>query len=119
MKRGKRRSAYSQRPRDIGYLLWLKTQQCRVALELGTSVYCEGVMTAAHVGDRPLSRKCPDNQAISLCYGHGVTDAHSFGRGSDGKRGFFAAMSRDARREWYDREVAACWSGWLAERGEL
>lgn len=119
MSRKPKPNAYNTRPRDTGYLLWLKTQQCRVAVELGTTRYCEGVMTAAHVGERGVGRKCPDSQSVSLCYGHGVTDAHFFGRGQDGKHGFFAAMDKHDRADWYDREIAACWSGWLAERGEL
>ena len=60
------------------------------------------------VGDRPYGQKCSDRESIPLCFAHGVTDQHSFGRGKDGKRGFFAAMSKGQRAEWYREQIAEC-----------
>jgi len=119
VKRGRKRSRYARRERFPDYLDWLRSQRCRVAVVLGTDRYCEGGPTAAHVGERGLGRKCDDRESISLCYAHGVTDQHQFGRGRDGKRGFFAAMSKTERQAFYDEHVSEQRSSYLAESGRL
>ena len=104
---------------DPDYIEFRHHIDCRDAVYLDTYRFCEGPITAAHVGDRPFGRKCPDAQAIALCYGHGVTDQHWFGRGKDGRRGFFAAMTKEQRRDWYAEQIAACRSLYLESRGAL
>jgi hypothetical protein len=115
----KRRRPRPEGHDDPDYIDFLHSLDCRVAVHLGSRRFCDGPMTAAHVGDRGVGQKCPDRQSVSLCYAHGVTDAHFFGRGSDGKRGFFAAMTKEQRRDWYGEQVAACNSAYFAATGRL
>lgn len=61
----KRKSAYSRRPRNFAYMLWVKSLPCTVS-----SMDCNGPVEAAHVGDRGLSRKSNDEETIPLCSGH-------------------------------------------------
>lgn len=62
--------------KDSAYLEWLHTLGC---------VCCGSKrVEAAHVGDRGMSQKCPDKQAIPLCSAHhrtGPQAHHVLGKG--------------------------------------
>ncbi|MHC4714320.1 MAG: hypothetical protein ACYTAN_13795 [Planctomycetota bacterium] len=103
---------------DPDYLAWLRGQDCRVAVALGTYRGCRWPIHAAHVGERGLGQKCPDSQAISMCSYCHLQDSHDHAtRG--GELGFIASMSREQRRAWYDEQVAKQRAQYLAERGML
>lgn len=62
------------RERDPDYLKRVKRLACSVRdhwwATLPKPPPCEGVIEAAHVGRRPLGRKCSDREAIPLCGHH-------------------------------------------------
>ena len=72
--------------KDPAYLEWIRTRLCLVCMlethqlnrfQMGTE--------AAHVGERGLSQKCPDREAIPLCAVHHRLDrfsAHRMGKSS-------------------------------------
>lgn len=84
------RSARSKGLKDPDYLKWLHTLPCRVCilpwLGENTGVAYSNIQStpteAAHVGDRGLSQKCSDREAIPLC-----TDHHTERRDSVHKLG--------------------------------
>ncbi len=51
-----------KRPRNIPYMLWIKTLPCAVCRRMGSE--------AAHTGPRGLGQKSPDEQCIPLCPDH-------------------------------------------------
>jgi len=51
-----------KRPRNIPYMLWIKTLPCAVCGWMGSE--------AAHTGPRGLGQKSPDEQCIPLCPDH-------------------------------------------------
>ncbi len=80
--------------KDKAYLAWLHKIPCIVCvgwervqrLIAGTQTWGDvadmqanlrGVPEAAHVGERGLSQKCPDREAIPLCGFHHRTGPHS------------------------------------------
>lgn len=68
------------RERDVAYLAWLHTLPCCCNVGQGT---CYGAIAAHHAGERGLGQKCPDREAISLCFGHhqdGPDAIHRIGR---------------------------------------
>lgn len=66
MKRGKSKSKYATRERDVDFMLWVKTLPC-----LGARFSpCEGPVEADHAGSRGLGQKCPDDECIPLCTKH-------------------------------------------------
>lgn len=68
MKRSSRRNSYARRPRDVAFMLWVKTQRCLLAGQPGH--VCEGVVEADHAGDigvRALGRKADDRTCLPLC----------------------------------------------------
>lgn len=66
LRRGKKRSKYATRERNVDYMLWVKTLPCS-ARQYGP---CSGVVEADHAGARGLGRKCPDEETIPICTGH-------------------------------------------------
>ncbi len=67
------------------YLAWLRTQNCFACMQLrrkrGASVGIPqiGGSEAAHVGKGSMGKKCPDREAIPLCFWHhreGPTSEH-------------------------------------------
>jgi len=55
--------------KDPKYMAWLHTLPCAVRVE-GEDSGCFGPITAHHAGTRGLRQKCPDREAIPLCFGH-------------------------------------------------
>jgi len=103
---------------DPDYLAFLRVLDCRAAVALNSYQFCEGPMTAAHVGDRGIGQRCPDSEAISLCTYHHLRDAHDHAT-TAGQLGFLASMTAEQRREWYAEQIAACRSLYLAATGRL
>ena len=100
-------TAYSDRPRDLAYLGWVRQQPCLLR-HLGD---CDGTVEADHAGERPYGQKCGDDQALPLCRKH-----H---RDRTDSRGFFRAPDRVARRlrrQWLDRQIATTWAQWKTRR---
>jgi hypothetical protein len=59
---------YSQRPRDLPYMFWVKTQPCCVCEKLRLLNF--GSIYAHHAGAHGLSQKSPDRTCIPLCWRH-------------------------------------------------
>lgn len=100
-------TAYSERPRDLLYLEWVRQQPCLLR-RLGD---CDGAVEADHAGERPYGQKCDDGRALPLCRKH-----H---RDRTDSRGFFRAPDREAqfaRRLWIDRAIAATRRLWETRR---
>lgn len=95
MLRGKRKSSYALRTRDMDYMGWVKRLPCLLAYYSP----CEGAVEADHAGPRALGRKAHDSTCIPLCTKHHRerTDYHGLFWGWDGHR----------MREWCDRAIAA------------
>jgi hypothetical protein len=81
IRRGKVKSAYRLRPRDIGYMLEVKRLPCVVrswgtvldvvfVSRMPTPTTCEGRVEADHAGTRAFGRKSADDTVISLCRKH-------------------------------------------------
>lgn len=66
MRRGKGRTKYARRERDVDYMLRVKTLPC-VARHLGP---CDGVVEADHAGPRGIGQKADDTTTIPICTGH-------------------------------------------------
>jgi len=92
---------YSERPRDMAYMRWVKLQPCRLSGVDGASD-CEGVVQAAHVGDvgvRALShRSGTDRDCVPLCERHHAE--------RDNRRGYFDEMDVLELRAWSDAAIA-------------
>lgn len=80
------RSATKKRTgKDLAYVAWLHTLPCVCCAFLEIIVRAHGAQPqaqlwpteAAHVGDRGLSQKCPDREAIPLCAEHHRLDRFS------------------------------------------
>lgn len=84
------RSKYKSRPRDTGYMLWVKRQPC---LMHGVWGSCEGRVEADHAGRRGAGRKAHDSTCIPLCRYH-----HQAGR-------FPRAWRQEQRRAWLHAAV--------------
>jgi hypothetical protein len=69
MRRGKGRTAYARRPRDVGRMLFVKSLYCYVGSVYG-SEDCSRVIEAHHAGKRGLGQKAPDDTCIPLCRRH-------------------------------------------------
>lgn len=82
-------TAYSQRPRDVAYMLWIKTQQC-VACE-ALRLISFGRIYAHHAGPHGLAQKAPDRTCIPLCWRHhdrgSPASIHSLGKRFWGRYG--------------------------------
>jgi hypothetical protein len=70
--------------RESGYLQWLRTLPCVVCSLWGFSIKgYSGWIETAHVGQRGMSQKCPDREALPLCVWHhrmGPHAVHVLGR---------------------------------------
>lgn len=64
--------------RDPAYLAWIRTLPCVIcfAWKLPSRRY-DGKVEAAHVGERGLGQKCPDQEALPLCILHHRTGEHA------------------------------------------
>ena len=67
--------------RNPKYLAWIRSLPCCVCEALRqVQVF---LTEAAHVGDRGLSQKCPDSEALPVCgrhHRHGRYSLHRFGK---------------------------------------
>lgn len=104
---------YSERDRDFAYMAWVKSQRCRVAVDLGSDLYCtvptktgrRGTSEADHAGYEPaLSMKCDDAETIPLCPLH-----H---RHKTDRTGYFAGWSRERLRAWLDEQIRTVREYW-------
>lgn len=86
------RSAKSKGLKDPDYLVWLHHLPCAACAQLQADANAMGVRVtvrqasrteAAHVGDRGLSQKCSDREAIPLCgfehHREGPSSVHKLG----------------------------------------
>ena len=100
------------------YLEWLRSQDCRVAVVTGVYPGCMYPVEAAHVGESGLSMKCPDRESLPLCGYHHRVDGHDHAT-AKGVLGFFGSMTKEARREWYEEQIAICRALYAADGGKL
>lgn len=109
-----KRSAYARRPRDVEFMLWVKTLLCAVEEEWPLfpvrPTACDGVVEADHMGQRALSRKADDTTCVPMCTKH-----H---RERSDHSGTFRAMTRDQLRAWRERAMMRTQTLWL-ERGGI
>jgi len=64
--------------RDSEYLRWIRTLPCILCSTWRLPTLSNrGPVEAAHVGERGLGQKCPDNQTLPLCCWHHRTGPHS------------------------------------------
>jgi len=87
--------------RDPAYLAWIRSQPCAVKTCRATFI------EAAHTGNRGLSQKASDRDAIPLCHKHHMTAPNAYHRG---RRAFerayrlnIPALIRELN-EWYNVE---------------
>ncbi len=115
--------------RDTSYLEWIRDLPCVMCLAsaeavratnlellsagwLGQSRVQRSRTEAAHVGDRGLSQKCPDREAVPLCREHhreGKYSAHKLGK----KFWMHWGLDRDTLIETLHRKYAAHTGGSL------
>lgn len=106
--RGRSRTKYARRERDLEYLAWVRRQPCLVAAILGCGVDCGGPIEADHCGERGLGQKAPDATALPMCRHH-----H---RQRHDVQGFWRALSREQRREILNEQIAGHRAIYEAER---
>jgi len=83
--------------RDLVYLAWVASRPCLLASWGG----CLGAVHAHHPREQgSAARKAPDSEAIPLCAAHHLYDLHQLAKRINGHHGFFARLTREARREW-------------------
>lgn len=70
--------------RDKLYLAWLHNFPCVVCVAL--NVPQTSPTEAAHVGPRGISQKCPDREALPLCFEHHGREGGQFTQHNMGKR---------------------------------
>lgn len=64
--------------RDSDYLRWVRMLPCVVCFVWKLPHLRHfGSIEAAHVGERGLGQKCPDNQVLPLCCWHHRTGPHA------------------------------------------
>ncbi len=108
MKKGKHKTKYARRERDIDFMGWVKTQPCLLACVDGAGP-CAGVVEADHAGDRGMGQKSPDDTCIPLCTVH-HTDRHSC-------TGFFRGRPKPWKREWRHAAIAKTQAAHRLEMG--
>jgi hypothetical protein len=101
MRRRSRPTSYSRRPRDLPYMLFVKTLLCSVEEERPDPdrepTPCWGVIEADHAGRRGISQKADDRTVIPICTGH-----H---RERTDHTGSFKHTTRESNRAWLDRAI--------------
>lgn len=98
MKKGKRKSKYARRERDIDYMLWCKTLPCLLAGLEGAGP-CSSVVEPDHVGlDSGIGCKPPDDTCVPLCSAHHV-DRHAH-------TGYFRDRPKAWIRDWRLNAIA-------------
>lgn len=95
--------------KDSNYLRWLHDSPCVVCELLartGPALSQRYPTEAAHVGERGLSQKCPDREAIPLCVEHhreGRQSAHQMGK----RFWAFHGLDKDQLIQQFNREYDA------------
>jgi hypothetical protein len=97
------RPPYQKNPptRDPKYLAWIRTQPC--AVQNCRACFVE----AAHTGDRGLTQKASDREAIPLCHFHHRSAPTAYHKG---RRAFERAYNLDIPaliqelNQWYEVE---------------
>lgn len=101
MRRRSRSTKYSRRPRDVPYMLFVKSLLCSVEEERPDPdrepTPCSGVIEADHAGRRGISQKADDRTTIPICTGH-----H---RERTDHTGSFKYTTRESNRAWLDRAI--------------
>lgn len=112
------RSARSKGLKDPAYLNWLRDLACLICDDMcERRVFVDGQpwqqttpTEVAHVGDRGLSQKCPDQQAIPLCAWHhriGPESHHVLGKKFWDHHGFDKSMVITTYNRWFEGRKAA------------
>lgn len=73
MRRGRRRSRYARRDRDLEYMLLVKSLPCAVltcAPDASRVTPCNGAIEADHMGPRGLGQKASDRTCVPMCEQH-------------------------------------------------
>ena len=97
-----------KKDRDPAYLKWLHGEPCFICYLFRLEQ--NGRTEAAHVGDRGLSQKCPDSQALPCCAWHhrtGPESLHRLGGKFWQRWGLDKAELITAYRKKYEEEKAA------------
>ena len=94
------KTKHARRPRDFGYMGWVKTQPCAARLLEPTGDRCEGPIEADHVGGRYGADS--DSRCVPMCRKH-----HEDRTGRVGGGGVFAGWSLERRRDWGAKAIAA------------
>lgn len=105
-KRTRRPSTYRRRPRDLGFMSWIREQPCVVRSlppDPNRITPCGGFVEADHLGDRALGRKAPDDTCAPMC-----SDHH---RQRTDHSGAFRALAQLELRAWRTSalELVASW----------
>lgn len=113
MRHGRRRSRYARRPRDVDFMLFVKTLLCSVVEEWpDVDVHpteCNGVVEADHMGDRGLGQKADDKTSAPLCTQH-----H---RERTDHTGSFRTLTKEESREWRARAIRRTQVRWIEQSG--
>jgi hypothetical protein len=115
IRRGRRRSKYSKRKRDIPYIQFVKTLLCSVVEEWpnypAKPTPCRGATEADHMGDRGITRKADDRTCAPMCTGHhGERHSHT---------GTFKYCTKEQLRGWKRRAIARTQTLWAERNGEV
>lgn len=86
-------SKHANRPRQLWYMAWVKTQPCIARLLEPTGNGCEGPIEADHIGGRYGENT--DLNTVPMCKRH-----HEDRTGRVGGGGVFVGWSVERRREW-------------------
>lgn len=116
MRRRHRSTSYSRRPRDIDFMLFVKTLLCSVVEEWPSfptmPTPCNGPIEADHDSrGHGLGQKSADSTCIPACTQH-----H---RERTDHTGTFKHLKRDQARAWFDRAQLRTKTMWAEHHGEV
>lgn len=110
IRRGKDRSRYARRPRNMAFIGFVWTLPCTVRVEAPDPARapsaCWGRIEADHMGERALGRKAEDDTCVPICEQH-----H---RERTDHSGSFRHLTRDQLRPWRARAIARTQAAWSA-----
>jgi hypothetical protein len=121
MRRGHTKTKHGRRERDPDRMAWTSMQPCAVAVDPPANpvphlLACSGRVEVDHAAKKVAGFRRndeADRDVIPLCSKH-----HAHRTGIVGGYGVFDFLSREARREWTDRQIARMRSLY-AEQGEV
>lgn len=115
MRRRHRSTSYSRRPRDIDFMLFVKTLLCSVEEEWPDvdqrPTACGGVVEADHMGSRGLGQKADDRTCAPICTQH-----H---RERSDHTGTFKHITKEQEREWRARAITRTLTLYAEHHGEV